>query len=60
VPENLSSTSHLFGPLKQKLEGDRFHNNQEVETVVREWLPLQQPDSYWAEISKAFQDYGKE
>jgi hypothetical protein len=28
------------------LESDRFHNNQEVETAIREWLPLQKPDFY--------------
>jgi hypothetical protein len=32
------------GPLKQRLRGHRFHNNEEVETSDRDWLQLQDPD----------------
>jgi hypothetical protein len=34
----------LFAPLKQQLAGHRFHNNEEVEMAVREWLQMQKPD----------------
>jgi hypothetical protein len=37
---------HLFGPLKQHLGGRRFHNNEEVEMAVREWLWMQEHDLY--------------
>jgi hypothetical protein len=35
----------LFGPLKQRLGGRRF-NDDEVEMAVRDWLGMQQPDFY--------------
>jgi hypothetical protein len=30
----------------QQLGGRRFHNNQEVEMAVGEWLLMQEPDFY--------------
>jgi hypothetical protein len=36
--------TRAFGPLKQQFGGRRFHNNEEVETDVREWLQMQEPD----------------
>jgi hypothetical protein len=37
---------HLFGPLKQHLGGRLFHNNEEVEIAVDEWLRMQKPNFY--------------
>jgi hypothetical protein len=32
--------------------GHRFHNNEEVETAIREWLPQEAYNSYRDRISK--------
>jgi hypothetical protein len=42
----------LFGPLKQHLGGRRFHNNEEVEMAVCQWLQKQEPDFNRDEIFK--------
>ena len=43
-----SSTSELtyFWPPKWHMGGRRFHNNEEVETATREWLPQEAYNSY--------------
>jgi hypothetical protein len=33
-----------FGPLKPHFKDFRFHNNQEVEMAIREWLHMQKND----------------
>jgi hypothetical protein len=45
------------------LRGRRFHNNEEVETAVRELLGVQEPDFYlegiprWTRCSNVLGDY---
>jgi hypothetical protein len=36
----------LLGLLKEQVEGRRFHNNEEVEVAVCEWLQMQDCDLY--------------
>lgn len=38
--------------MKQHLDGYRFHTNYEVETAVRKWFPMQEPDLYRKDIFK--------
>jgi len=42
----LQATCHLFALLKQYYCDRLFHNNEEVEMVVREWLRMQEPELY--------------
>ena len=39
-------------PVKQHLNGYRFHTSGEEETAVREWFPMQEPDLYCKELFK--------
>jgi hypothetical protein len=43
-----------FGPLKERLEGNRFHNDQEVKMSYREWLRLQDPNLHRDGVFKLF------
>jgi hypothetical protein len=43
-PDLAMSDFDLFGPLKQHLGGQWFHNNEEVEGAVCEWLQMQEPN----------------
>lgn len=36
--------TRLFGLLKQQFGSRLFHNNKKLETDVREWLQMQEPD----------------
>jgi hypothetical protein len=50
IPNPAPSDYNLYGPLKQHFHGCRFHNNEKVETAVREWFQMQQPYFYSNEI----------
>ena len=47
----------LLGLLKEKVEGHRFHNNEEVEVAVREWLRMQERDLYHDRIFRLVPRY---
>jgi hypothetical protein len=49
----------LFGALKQLLAGRQFHNNEEVEMAVNEWLCMQEPDFYRDGIFKLVPKWDK-
>ena len=44
-PELAPSDYHLFGPLKEYLDGKSFRNNEEVIQNVQEWLHWQPTSS---------------
>jgi len=46
------SDYHLFGPLKEHLDGKRFRNNEEVIQDVQEWLHWQPKDFFLSSICK--------
>jgi hypothetical protein len=46
----------LFGPLKQRIEAYRFHDYEEVEMAVCEWLQMQKICFYCDGILKSPQD----
>lgn len=56
---NSVSFTPLFGPLKQHLEGRRFHSNELVEIILREWLWMQEPGYVATEFVKSYKDGGK-
>jgi hypothetical protein len=58
-PDLAPSDLHLFGPRNQHLEGRRFHNNEEVEMAVREWLRTQKLDFYRDEVFKFLPGWDK-
>jgi hypothetical protein len=39
-------TCNKWRKSQQQLGGRRFHNNEEVEMAVGEWLRMQEPDFY--------------
>ena len=41
--ENMEHPLHVFGSTKRGLGSCRFHKNEEVAIVVREWLRMQEP-----------------
>jgi hypothetical protein len=47
-PDLAPSDFHLFGPLKNHLGGERFADDEEVETEVRSWLRQESKDFYAA------------
>jgi len=49
---SLKKTGMWFGPLQQCLECRRFHNNEEVQMAVGEWLRMQESDFHCDEILK--------
>jgi hypothetical protein len=55
----LDHPAYLFGPLKQRLGGRRFHDNGEVEMAVRECFRIQEPDLYHDGILKLLRREGK-
>jgi histone-lysine N-methyltransferase SETMAR len=40
-PDLASSNFHVFGPLKQAMEGKSFRSDEEVQQAVHEWLRSQ-------------------
>jgi hypothetical protein len=46
VAEEVTSNSYFWGPLERQLGDRSFHNKEEMETVVWEWLPIQEADLY--------------
>jgi len=52
VTQNSWASTLLVGPLKQRLPSQRFHNNEEVETVLREGLNMEMLISTVTEIFK--------
>jgi hypothetical protein len=51
-PELAPADYHLFGPLKQHLDGKRFRNNEEVVQDIQEWLHSQPKDFFLSGIRK--------
>ena len=47
---------HCLGLLKEHVEGHRFHNNEEEEVAVCEWLRMQDRDLYRGRILNLSQD----
>ena len=46
----LGFKSHLFGPMKEALRGDRYTTDKEVKTAVKKWLRGQNAEFYEAGI----------
>ena len=44
--------SHMFGPLKEALGGQRFDDDEQVENFVRNWLQTRPPPFYGAGLKK--------
>jgi len=53
-PDLAPSDYHLFGPLKEHLDGKRFRNNEEVIQAVQECLHWQPKDFFLSGICKLF------
>ena len=49
---------HMFGPLKEALEGQRFDNDDQVQNFVRSWLQTR-PPSFYDAVLKYSQSSGK-
>ena len=45
-PDLAPSDFHLFGPLKEFTRGTKFESDDEVKSVVSEWLRHQSKDFY--------------
>lgn len=43
---------HLFGPMKQHLEGEKYGNDAEVEAAIRDYLSEVGREFYWNRIFK--------
>jgi len=44
--ESHLETDHLFAPLRQNLDGRRFHSNEKVKMAIFEWLRLEKSAFY--------------
>ena len=53
IPDLVPSDFHLFGPLKNALQGRRFSCADDVKTAVRQWLRAQ-PKKLFADGVKKF------
>jgi len=51
-PDLAPSDYHIFGPLKEHLDGKSFRNNEEVIQDVKEWLHWQPKDFVLSGIRK--------
>ena len=51
-PDLVPSDFHLFGPLKACTRGTKFKSDDEVKSVVSDWLRHQSKDFYAEEIQK--------
>jgi len=59
-PDLSPSDYHMFGPLKEKLGGQHFDDDEQVENFVRNWLQTRPPSFYDAEVKKKnSQSYSK-
>jgi len=56
-PDLAPSDYHLFGPLKEHLDGKRFRNNDEVIQDVQEWLHWQ-PKAFFLSGTHKLPDAG--
>lgn len=57
--ETLPHSPHCLGPLSQHLERRRFHRNDVVEIVLREWLWMPEPGYVATEFLKLYKVGGK-
>ena len=46
LPHLAPSDFHVFGPLKEAMEGKSFRSDEEVQQAVHEWLPSQPKDFF--------------
>jgi len=58
-PDLAPSDYHLFGPLKEHLDGKKFRNNEEVIQDVQEWLHWQPKDFFLSCIRKLLDQWRK-
>lgn len=49
-PDLATSDFYLFGPMKEVLRGKHYARDEEVKTVVKDWLHQQPAEFYEAEI----------
>jgi len=47
LPDLAASDFHVFGPLKEAMEGKSFRSNEEVQLAVHEWLHSQPKDFFF-------------
>ena len=50
LPDLATSDFHVFGPLKEVMEGKSFRSNEEVQQAVHEWLHSQQNEYFYRGI----------
>ena len=58
-PDLAPSDFHLFGPLKEFTRGTKFESDDEVKSVVSNWLRHQSKDFYGERIRKLVRRWGK-
>ena len=56
-PDLASSDFHVFGPLKEAMEGKSFRSDEEVQQAMNEWLCCQ-PKDFFLEVSTLFRGVG--
>ena len=57
-PDLAPSDYHLFGPLKDHLDGMKFDTNDNVKNAVQNWLHSM-PETFFLQVFEHFQNGGK-
>ena len=59
LPDLASYDFHLFGPLKEGLQGQYFSSDEEIKTAVGKWLKMQPVELYNEGICALVKKVGK-